>query len=61
MSINRVIIPPVIPFFLPLMTCQYQLKDLILVLSFLKLSAMINQEMKDILQDQADIFQDTYF
>ena len=48
-------------FFLPLITYQYQLKDLILLQSNLKLLAMLIQEMKQTLQDQYHIFQDTYF
>ena len=41
-------------------TYQKQLKDLILLYYFLKLLAMLIWELKEILQDQAHIFQDTY-
>ena len=53
-------IPPLIPF-IPLITYRYQLKDLILLWSCLKLIVMLIQKLKEILQDQAHIFQDTYF
>ena len=42
--------------FLRLITCSYQSKDLILLWSFLKLLAMLIQELKGILQDQVRIF-----
>ena len=53
-------IPPLIPF-IPLITYRYQLKDLNLLWSCLKLIVMLIQKLKEILQDQAHIFQDTYF
>ena len=46
--------------FLPLITYLYQLKDPILLWSFLKLLAMLILELKEILQDQVRIFQDMY-
>ena len=61
MSINRVTYSSSDTFFLPLITYRYQLKDLILLLSFLKLLAMPNLRLKEVLEDQINIFQGTYF
>ena len=47
--------------FLPLITCQYQLIDLILLWSFLRLLAMLILVRKYNEQGQVHIFPDTYF
>ena len=55
------IIPPRY-LFLSLITYQYQLKDLILPFSsFIKLLSMLVLMRKENKQDQAQIFQHTYF
>ena len=59
--INKVTYSSSNTFFLPLITYWYQLKDLILHLPFLKLLGMVIQELKEAFQDQALIFEETYF